>query len=446
MDKGTVLRFYKRPEICQAILDCAQDKEIAVRYGDGGYGKRPDVLVYPRDVLEFVMQGASSFHCSEELWDDPMRIHTDMKKKEMEDLRRGWDLVLDIDCPFLEYATLAADLIVQFLRSQGITSLSVKFSGNQGFHIGVPFEAFPKILHGKGEVRKLFPEAPRKIAEYIKGMIEPHLSKALLAYEPLETIRKKLGKEFSDLVENNIFNPWSVLDIDTILISSRHLYRMPYSFNEKSGLVSIPIDPEKVLVFKKEDAAPERVTVAGFSFLDRGRVTEGEAFKLFREAYDYTAPKNLIQVDESKLTSGAGREYEEVTVAIDEEYFPPAIKKLLAGLEDGKKRALFLLVNFLTCVGWDHEAVKKRLLAWNQKNSEPLSETLIIGQVRYHKQQKKKILPPNFDNEQYYGSIIHGDFHDNLSRKFKNPVSYTVWRAKMAKKDEKKAPKQEKKE
>ena len=35
------------------------------------------------------------------------------------------------------------------------------------------------------------------------------------------------------------------LEIDTVLISSRHLYRMPYSLHEKSGLVSLPINPGK---------------------------------------------------------------------------------------------------------------------------------------------------------------------------------------------------------
>ena len=41
-----------------------------------------------------------------------------------------------------------------------------------------------------------------------------------------------------------------LMDIDTLLISSRHLYRAPYSFHEKSGLISVPIDQDKILEFE----------------------------------------------------------------------------------------------------------------------------------------------------------------------------------------------------
>ncbi len=58
---STLLKYYKRPEIQEAILDCAENREIAIKYGDRGYGKRPDVLKYPKDILEFAKRGASSF-------------------------------------------------------------------------------------------------------------------------------------------------------------------------------------------------------------------------------------------------------------------------------------------------------------------------------------------------------------------------------------------------
>jgi DNA primase large subunit len=84
---------------------------------------------------------------------------------------------------------------------------------------------------------------------------------------------------------------------------------------------------------------------------------------------------------------------------------------------------MFILVNFLTSAGWSYENVEKILKTWNAKNKEPLKETLLVGQIRYHKMQKKKILPPNCQNQMYYK-----DFGvckpDNLCAKIKNPVQY----------------------
>src|SRR3990172_3908477 len=109
---STLLKYYKRPEIQEALVNAADQREVAVSYGGTGYGKRPDMLQYPKDILEAVKQGATSFHCSEELWRNPLQIVTVMKPEELNELRSGWDLILDIDCPELEYSKLAADLLV----------------------------------------------------------------------------------------------------------------------------------------------------------------------------------------------------------------------------------------------------------------------------------------------------------------------------------------------
>ncbi|MBS1266527.1 MAG: hypothetical protein MAG795_00494 [Candidatus Woesearchaeota archaeon] len=49
---STALKHYKGKEIQEAIVRAAKDKEIATRYGNRGFGKRPDILQYPRDVFE----------------------------------------------------------------------------------------------------------------------------------------------------------------------------------------------------------------------------------------------------------------------------------------------------------------------------------------------------------------------------------------------------------
>ena len=71
IDIGTILRHYKREDIQKEMILHAEDKEIGTRFANGGFGKRPDILSYPRDILELAKQGATSFHSSEEIWKNP---------------------------------------------------------------------------------------------------------------------------------------------------------------------------------------------------------------------------------------------------------------------------------------------------------------------------------------------------------------------------------------
>src|SRR3989338_8005450 len=99
-----ILQFYSRKDIQKALIEHCKSREVAVKYGDGGYGKRPDTLGFEGDVLELAKQGATSFHISEERWQDPLGLKTGMQKKQLEELRIGWDLLLDIDSNFIEYS------------------------------------------------------------------------------------------------------------------------------------------------------------------------------------------------------------------------------------------------------------------------------------------------------------------------------------------------------
>ena len=56
---STSLSHYKKPEIQAALVEHASGKEVAARFGDN-FGKRPEVLQYPSDVLEMAKQGATS--------------------------------------------------------------------------------------------------------------------------------------------------------------------------------------------------------------------------------------------------------------------------------------------------------------------------------------------------------------------------------------------------
>lgn len=423
-----LLNHYKRKDVQKAVVDNAKGREVAIKFGDKGFGKRPDILKYPGEVLELVKQGATSFHISEERWTNPLDIVTGSKREVLDSLRSGWDLIIDIDCHFIEYSKLAADLVIKALKHNNVKSVSCKFSGNKGFHIGVPFEAFPEMINNV-PVSNLFPEAPRKIAAYLTSMIMNPLTERILNLEDnkIENIVKKTGLDMKDLIryELNEFgdkvsklNVESFLEIDTLLISSRHLYRSVYSFNEKSGLVSIPIIPEKVLEFKKADAEPENVKV-DIKFLDTEKTEKNEAAKLFIQSFDFQ-PDIKVEDTSERYT----KEFDIPEEAVPEKYFPPCIKNILKGLTDGRKRSLFILRNFLKSCGWSYEQIEQLVKEWNARNTEELKENVILGQLRYGK-GKKAIPPPNCANNMYYKDI-RVCTPDNLCSKIKNPLNY-VW-------------------
>tara|TARA_Y100000294_G_C8551063_1_gene335304 strand:- start:1160 stop:2038 length:879 start_codon:yes stop_codon:yes gene_type:complete len=275
----------------------------------------------------------------------------------------------------------------------------------------------------------MFPDAPRRIAFYIKELIKKPLGEKIMLHENnnfakiIEKTKENPNKityheknEFNDNVAKLNAEPF--LNIDTILISSRHLYRMPYSLHEKSGLVSLPLNLDEVLNFKKEDADPRKMKVSEFGFLDRENVVKGEGKKLITQAFDFSSNR------EEEINVEAKKGYE-VKDAMPEQFFPPCIRLIRSGLSDGKKRSLFIMINFLTSLGWSYDEIENCLKEWNKKNNEPLRENYLVGQLRYHKSQKKKILPPNCNNMMYYVDIGVCK-PDNLCGKIKNPVSYSI--------------------
>lgn len=471
---STILKHYKRKDVQEAIVAHVKDREVAPRFNET-FGSRPDSLRNGADILEYAKDGATSFHCSEERWSNPHQLATEMKPHELAALRIGWDLIIDIDCKSWEYSKLIAFAIVTILKSFGIASISVKFSGNKGFHIGVPFEAFPNTIHGK-ETRLLFPEGPRRIAAYLIHLLETRFG-TLLQEKEKSSIAHSLNIPIEDLmvsvcVSCNKKHPVSqansleficpfcenrfttgqfisykscdkcgklmvksghvsqtcsrcgknrfqakldvekILEIDTVLISSRHLYRAPYSLHEKSGLVSLPIDPNHVLDFQKDSAKPENITLT-HEFLSRAASPE-ETKHLFLQAFDFTVPEKEEKILKTTIT-------EVPSTAIPEQYFPDCIKKISKGLVDGKKRAVFILINFLRSVGWTPEQVEQYVHEWNKRNPEPLRENYLLGQLRYAR-TKSPILPPNCSNTAYYQSLGI-KCAENVCMRCKNPVN-----------------------
>src|SRR3989344_5265849 len=163
------LAYYLREEVKEALVTFSNQREVSARYGDG-FGKRPDTLAYPQDVEFLVKRGATSFHVSEEIWENPLAIITGMNKNELNGLRTGWDLILDVDCKLWNWSKQITHMLIEELKLHGIKSVTCKFSGNKGFHIAVPWQAFPKtFVQGSKQVKTsdLFPELPRRILQYL---------------------------------------------------------------------------------------------------------------------------------------------------------------------------------------------------------------------------------------------------------------------------------------
>lgn len=422
-----ILKYYSRKDVQRKILEAAKDREVGVKYGlDGGFGKRPDVLQFENDIFELVKNGATSFHVSEERWKNPLLLQTGMKKNRMDEIKIGWDAILDVDCKFLEYSKITAELLIEALKFHDVKNIGVKFSGGSGMHVGIPFESFPLTIDNK-ETRLLFPEGVRVLAEYLKSMIKIPLSERILSLSDTNEIAKSINKKKEELLEKNKFNPFSVVNIDSVLISSRHLYRAPYSVNEKKGFVSLPLSYNELKNFELSKAKIENINVDR-DFLPK-KIDEYEANRLMMQAFDALKKKNFaLPEEENKFKRG----YEIPQTAVKEEYWPPCIQTGLKGLKDGKKRFLFILLNFLKSLNWDMNSIEKVVKEWNNRNSDPLKEGYIVSQLNWHKQQKDKILPPNCSNPAYYADLGI-KCPEEICSKCKNPVNFSLRKLRMIK-------------
>ena len=410
-----IINYYSRNDIKRSILNISSNREVSFKFGDKGFGKRPDILQFDEDIVELARQGVTSFHVSEEIWSNPLILKTGMSRKELDNLRIGWDLVLDIDGLDIEMSRITAELILEALNYYDIQNPSIKFSGNKGFHIALPYKAIPKKANNL-DVNLMFPEFSRIIANFIKGMIKEPLAKEIQQKYTLKELENKYKIDYKSLVIEGKLNPYSLLDIDSILISSRHMFRAPYSINEKSGLASIPITKNSLKNFDLSSAKLENVE-ATVNFLNTDDFVENEAKQLFIQALDWQTKQKAPEIPRV----GGTQKYTD-SVKISDIYFPDCIKKILSGMKaDGKKRALFILITFLKKSNYSFTDIEPLIYSWNKKNSEPLPDNYIKTQLSWHKRQTQDIMPPNCDNEAYYSSL---NIKCSYCDKFKNPLNY----------------------
>lgn len=418
MKISDLLKYYNNEKILSQLLTESKDREVAIKFSEGYFGTRPSILMYKKEILDNIRMGAQSFHMSVERWRNPLLLSEANSKNKLDNLRIGWDLILDIDTKILDYAKICAILLCHSLEYHNIKNYSVKFSGGTGFHIAVPFESFPKLINGV-EVEKLFPKAAQTIAAYLKDFIKNKLSEKILELNTIEQILKKTDKKINEIIINNEFNPYSILEIDTIAISSRHLIRMPYSINEKKGLISIPLKKEEIEEFNICSALPENIKTI-IPFIERDKSINNEAKELFVQAFDYE--KKITQNVKKQDNADDFKHYSGKKIEISPTNYPPCIKKILLGLKDGKKRALFLLINYFKGLNYSKDEIKKIIDEWNAKNDEQLRESYIKTQINWNL-KSVNYLTPNCENTVYYSDLGICE-KDEICEIIKNPLNY----------------------
>ena len=429
VDFTRVWNWYSRESVLKAILEVAKNREVVCVYRDQRFGKRPNMIQYIQDILQDVAEGAVSFHASVERWSQPMKLDVGLTKPQLDALRAGWDIFIDPDVNDFEIAKIVTKQIIEALKDHGVKNYSLKFTGGKGFHIGIPFESLPEKVNFQPVV-SLYPELLQKIIEYIKWYIRDQLKEELLAFASPKEISQRIGKPLREISNEEGINPFKIVSMD--VFGSRHLFRLPYSLHESSLLVSLPVKPEDLEKFEKEHALPEKVKVKEKFLIPKYSLHDAEG--LIIEALDWSAKHEIkaeIEIPkEVRLKK---------LKAIPETYFPPCIKTILKGLPDGRKRSVFILINFLRNIGWSLEKIEKKLREWNEKNIPPLRANYLRTQLRWHFRQERNLLPPNCDNLTFYQSM-NVCIPDEICKagsekiKIKNPVTYPFKKLKIKKK------------
>ena len=382
--------YYSSDFIAEQLVKNAQGREVAFCYENGSYDSRPNVLQYKSDVQNLVKKGITSFHYSVEHWSAPMALVTGVQHARYNELRTGWDLLIDMDSKIgMIGSQLCALEILGFLRKFGIKNCGIKFSGSRGFHLCLPSNMFPKEVNFH-PLSSQYPDVPRIIINFIRDSIKQNLMQSLLQKRPAKELIEAIGEAPSEL------SPFFFVDVENSW-GARHMFRAPFSLNEKKWLVSVPLEENEIKNFSDRFAKPENVVRVKHPEFFKGE--ENEAETLLIEALDWFAKQEKTGVPDNK------KEAKKVLYEgkIHETMFPPCIKLAMNGLSDGRKRTIFTLANFLRMANWSWLDIEKKLVEWNNRNNPPLPSNIINMQLRSF--MRNEYRSPNCDSGQFITSI-----------------------------------------
>ncbi len=383
MNRQQTLDYYSNEFVIKQLLASSADREIAGAFWDGTYDQRPNILQFPSDIVQMVKKGVTSFHFSVEHWTNPMAITTGTDNYDR--LRKGWDVIIDIDSKMtLDESKIAARLVCELLEKYSLRNYGIKFSGRRGFHIVLPWTMFPKIID-YNDAAKLYPLIPRIVSRFIRKKIKHQLME--------ELIKSKGAKNLFSILDEvpEKISPYFFVEIEKDW-GNRHMFRAPYSLNEKTWLVSVPISLNQLKDFDPKEAEPKKVIANTNTYENFFRGEENEAQDLLLEAMDW-----YTTVKKEKPKQHVHRIVWEKKIA--EENFPPCVKNILGGMQDGRKRSIFTLVNFLRMMNWSWPEIEEKIYAWNEKNRPPLPRSIVLSQLRWSQMNQRTTAncPPDGD-------------------------------------------------
>lgn len=232
------------------------------------------------------------FFFSVETFSDPSML----EKEDPNKLRINWDFFLDLDSEDFEAARRAAHKASQTLLKFNIENYLLKFSGRRGFHLFIPGLSLD-IFH-PGEFQLAYPRLAVMLAKFFEAVInEPKVK------------------------------------IDLAVYKARQLMRAPYSYHEKTGLLSVPVnDP---LSFKIKRAKLENVKVR--PFFTKGNL--GEARKLLEAVRDWWKDHNGREEPGLKILS-----YGKASVRKVKQGYGWIERLLDHPVDDGRHRLLWLVI------------------------------------------------------------------------------------------------------
>ncbi len=219
-----VVHYYSKPGIQEAIFQAGHDRDTITVLDTGmlsrGRGNAPG-FSQPEDIPQIAQQSLQNQQSTVPR-KYPAFHGTVGRFSNTELFRRGRtfigsDMVFDIDAK-TDYrkAFCQGKRIVEFLDGQKVT-YRIKFSGGTGPHIILPCETLPQRF-SSNRFKRLF----RKICEQSKIELE---------------------------------------NVDFSLTSPKHFLRLPYSLNEYTGLVSLPLTRDTFEDFEPGIAESSHITI-----------------------------------------------------------------------------------------------------------------------------------------------------------------------------------------
>ena len=209
-------------------------------------------------------------------------------------LRISWDFLLDLDAEDFDAARRAAYKAKQVLEKFNVENYLLKFSGRRGFHLIIP--SLSLDIFQPGESRLAYPKLAVMLAKFFEAVIcEPEVKIDLSVYKP------------------------------------RQLMRAPYSYHEKTGLLSIPVDDP--LDFRMEEAKPENAEIQQFY----ARSRPGECRKLLEAVREWFKSQDRNEPGLKILSYGKVKEGSKKGYGW--------IERLLEKpVDDGRHRLLWLVI------------------------------------------------------------------------------------------------------